>query len=473
MSQSSGKPPSSQRKLGSILSILTRALDHLRAASAFPSLAIAYSGGLDSAALLHAAAAYCRDNGIALYAFHVHHGLSPNADSWLAHCSASASAAGAFFDARRVNVAAIGSGTEASARKARYAALGDMCRAHGVPLLLTAHHLDDQAETVLLQLLRGSGPAGLSGMDASNFAESLLGDAVTVIARPLLDVSRAELVDYVNEHQIDYVDDESNQDRRFARNALRHQVMPALAAAFPGYQQRFARAASHAQSAQRLLAELGEQDLSMCLVDDAIDCRMLRALSTDRASNMLRHWFHVRGLAMPSTAWLAEMLVQATEARYETQMLVTHPECHIRRHRDRLYVTPKRAPLPAEREPGDEFIPPAHAFRWNGETSIEFPAHGGVLHIDTAEEGIDPEWLRAQQLEITFRRGGEKLKPAHNRPTRALKYHYQALDIPAWERTRLPIVHAGIHLVFAAGIGMDYHHMTSRPGVIFRWEATA
>lgn len=443
----------------------------MRGTSPIESLAVAYSGGLDSAALLHAASSYCRQHGIKLYAFHVHHGLSANADMWLTHCEARARAFGAQFEARRVTVKAAGSGTEASARKVRYAALGEMCRAHGVPVLLTAHHLDDQAETVLLQLLRGSGPAGMSGMDASNKAESLLGDAVTVIARPLLDVSRAELVEYVQQNEIEYVDDESNQDHRFARNALRHKVMPALAEAFPGYQQRFARAAAHAQSAQRLLAEMGEQDLAACLIGEAIDCAKLRALSHDRAANMLRHWFHVRGIAMPSTAWLHEMLVQAVEARYETQMLVTHPECLIRRHRDRLYITPKLAPLAAEREPGDDYIPPPHAFTWNGEASIDFPAYGGTLHIEAAEEGIDPDWLRGQALEISFRRGGERVKPAHNRPTKSLKYHYQALDIPAWERTRLPIVHAGIHLLFAAGIGMDCHHMTSRPGVVFRWEA--
>lgn len=471
MSPSGGSSASTPRKRGAIPSILTRALEALRAASPFPSLAVAYSGGLDSAALLHAAAGWCTRNGIELYAFHVHHGLSANADMWLAHCGTRATMLGARFEARRVTVAAAGSGTEASARKARYAALGEMCRAYEVPLLLTAHHLDDQAETVLLQLLRGSGPAGLSGMEMSNRAESLLGDDVTVIARPLLDVTRADLQAYVSEHDIEYIDDESNQDTRFARNALRHQVMPALEQAFPGYQQRFARAAAHAQSAQRLLREMGEQDLASCLVGDAIDCAKLRALSADRAANMLRHWFHQRGLAMPSTAWLAEMLEQAVEARYETQMLVTHPECHIRRHRDRLFITPRLAPLAAEREAGDDYIPPGQPFRWDGETSLAFPAYGGHLRIEMAEEGIDPAWLREQQLEISFRRGGERVKPAHNRPSRALKYHYQELDIPAWERSRLPIVHAGIHVLFAAGIGMDYHHMTSRPGLVFRWES--
>ena len=232
-----------------------RALDALRGDSAAP-LAIAYSGGLDSSALLHLAHAYGQERGVTVFAFHVHHGISPNADAWLAHCEARCVALGVRFEACRVVLEKSKSGVEAAARKLRYAALGAMCRSHGVPLMLTAHHLDDQAETLLLQLLRGSGTAGLSGMEAANSAPELLGNAELVMARPLLPVSREQLEAYVTAHAVAYVEDESNTHPRYARNALRHQVMPALAQAFPGYQERFARSAAHAQSAQRLLGEL-------------------------------------------------------------------------------------------------------------------------------------------------------------------------------------------------------------------------
>jgi tRNA(Ile)-lysidine synthase len=234
-------------------------------------------------------------------------------------------------------------------------------------------------------------------------------------------------------------------------------VMPALAQAFPGFQERFARSAAHAQSAQRLLAELADTDLAASLADGAIDVARLRAMSPERACNMLRHWFALQGLAMPSTAWLGEMLTQLVEARHDAQLLVTHPACHIRRHRDRLHITPKLADLAGMRDPDDEGVidKPGQAFRWQGEAQLAFPDYGGVLHFEPADTGFDAGWLRAQKLVIDFRKGGERLKLAPNRPTRGLKAHYQALDIPAWERGRLPIVSAGPHLLFAAGLGMD------------------
>lgn len=441
------------------------------------AIAIAYSGGLDSSVLLHLAAAYARAQGVALYAFHVHHGISDFADDWLAHCERQAAAQGATFDARRVILQKGKSGVEAAARKLRYAALGDMCALHGVTVMLTAHHLDDQAETVLLQLLRGAGTAGLSGMDAANAAPELLGNAHLVMMRPLLPVTRGALEAYAAEHAISWVEDESNTHPRYARNALRHQVMPALAQAFPGYQERFARSAAHAQSAQRLLTELAEQDLAMSLDGDCIDVAKLRAMSLDRAYNMLRHWFGTRGLRMPSTAWLHEMVTQLVEARYDAQLLVTHPDCHVRRHRDRLHITPKLDDLAGQRDPDDEgiFVKEGQRFVWRGEPRLAFPAYGGVLSFVAAEQGVTADWLRAQSLMIDFRKGGERLKPAHNRPTRALKYHYQACDVPAWERERLPIVSAGKDLLFAAGIGMDCHHFASAGGPLLqlRWESTA
>lgn len=435
-------------------------------------IAVALSGGLDSSALLHLAHAYAQQHELTLCAFHIHHGLSPNADAWLAHCERECGALGVSFEARRIQLQdQKKSGTEAAARKARYAALGALCREHHVQLLLTAHHLDDQAETVLLQLLRGSGPAGLSGMDAANTAAGLLQNDQLVMARPLLHAARKQLEAYAAQHGIQHIHDESNDDPRYARNALRQQVMPALEQHFPGFQERFARSAQHAQSATRLLAELAEQDLAATLDGDCLDISKLRALSEDRSYNLLRHWFATRGLSMPSTAWLSEMLTQLLEAKYDAQLLVTHPECHVRRYRDRLHLTPKLEELEGTRE--DQFDDkPGTQFVWNGESQLAFPAYGGILHFEPAEEGMEAEWLRAQPLLIEFRRGGERLKPAANRSTRPLKYHYQALNIPAWERGRLPVVKNSKELLFAAGVGMDCHNVSSGPGrIALRWQA--
>lgn len=425
--------------------------------------------------LLRLAHSWCGQAGIALHAFHVHHGLSQNADDWLAHCERSAAALGIGFDHRRVTIPNDGSGVEAAARKLRYAALGEMCRAHGADLLLTAHHLDDQAETVLLQLLRGSGPAGLAGMDADNRAPGLLGSADLAMARPLLSQSRAALEAYAADHGLTWVEDESNQDPRYTRNALRHQVMPALATSFPGFQARLARGAAHVASAQRLLIELAAQDLAACQEGDAIDLAYLAGLSADRVSNFMRHLFTVRGLAMPSTAWLNEMVAQLFSAREDAQLKVSHPGCLIRRHRGKLLLTPHLPDLAGMRDPDDIGVldKEGQSFRWQGEASIAFPDYGGVLHFEPAGQGFDPAWLRAQTLTIDFRKGGERLKPAANRPSRSLKAHYQALGVPAWERERLPTVSRDLDLLFAAGIGMDCRHWSAagREAIGLRWEA--
>jgi tRNA(Ile)-lysidine synthase len=429
------------------------------------AVAVAYSGGLDSSALLHLAYKYAGIHGVKLFAFHVHHGINPEADAWLKHCRDECGRLNIVFEARHVDILEHEkNGVEAAARICRYAALGELCQLHQVPVLLTAHHQDDQAETVLLQLLRGCGVAGLSGMNLVNAAPTLLGNNRVVMARPLLAVSRQELAHFVAVNEIPFVEDTSNIDTRYARNALRHRVMSLLAENFPGFQERFTRTAQHAQSAQKLLVELATQDLDACQKGGWIDIDLLRQLSTDRIDNLLRYWFGTRGLSMPSTAWLNELRVQLLEAKSDAQLCVTHPDCHIRRYKGRIIITPKfdvdaSAILP-------------QPFHWNGEGQIDFPSYNGTLHIEEAEEGIDSEWLRHQSLWMRYRQGGDRLKPAWNRPTKNLKYHYQSFDIPPWERERLPLVTANDQLLFAAGIGMDCHCLSkeTKKSFRFRWE---
>lgn len=455
------------RQAASLADAFERALGVIRArVSASESrMAVAYSGGLDSAALLHLAHEYATVHGIGLFAFHIHHGLSPNADAWLQHCEKDCVQRGIRFDARRVNLIERGrDGIEQAARISRYAALGELCRAHGVPLLITAHHQDDQAETVLLQLLRGSGVAGLSGMEIANTAPDLLGDSELIIGRPLLGVSRAELERFVAQQNIGHVEDESNSDFRYARNALRHNVMPSLDVFFPGFQKRIARSAQHAQSAQRLLTELAEQDLAACADGDCIDIEGLRRFGMDRIDNLLRHWFALRGVRMPSTTWLREMRTQLLDAKEDAQVRVTHPDCEIRRYRSRIHLTQRLDDASLQVLP--------IAFRWQGESFLHFPSYGGSLHFDPAAEGLDAAWLRTHEMQIRHRSGGETLKPAPNRPTRSLKHHYQALNIPAWERLRLPVIMANRELLYAAGIGMNWRNLPSGGAqvICLRWE---
>ncbi|MGE5652319.1 MAG: tRNA lysidine(34) synthetase TilS [Bacillota bacterium] len=433
-----------------------------------PSIAVAYSGGLDSSALLHLAKRYAAARDIVLFAFHVHHGISANADAWQAHCERECQQLGIRFDARRVSLEERSRhGLEQAARLGRYAALGELCRIHGVRLLLTAHHLDDQAETILLQLLRGCGVAGMSGMELVASAPDLVGDSSLRVARPLLDIARVDLERFVAACNIDYVEDESNTDPRYARNALRHHVMPALFTYFPGYQARFARSAQHAQSAQRLLDEMAASDLAECRDGEGIDIGRLKSFNPDRIDNLLRYWLALSGVRMPSTSWLGEMRAQLFEAREDAQVCVSLPDGDIRRHRDKVMLTPRAMRVPPQ-------APPLR-FQWRGEDWLDFRSYRGRLHFESGADGIDAEWLAVQDLVLGYRRGGEMLKSARNRPTRSLKHHYQALDIPAWERSNLPLVHtASGQLLFAAGIGLNWRDLPSGSArrICLRWEAT-
>lgn len=445
-----------ERALGVILARVSASTDRI---------AVAYSGGLDSAALLHLSSVYARTHGLELFAFHIHHGLSKNADHWLAHCERECVALGVRFDACRIQLEAKKrDGVEQAARTRRYAALGELCRHHEVPVLLTAHHQDDQAETILLQLLRGAGLAGLSGMATMNDASSLLGAQTPVLARPLLGMTRTELEAFVARRDIRHVEDESNEDTRYSRNALRHKVAPVLRAHFPGYQHCLARTAEHAQAAQRLLEELAMLDWRICGDGERIDLARFRELGEDRQDNLLRYWFSRHGLRMPSTAWLQEAKVQLLDASDDAQVRVIHPDCEVRRHRGRACLI--------SREDTSRLRAVPQVFRWSGELSISFDAFGGTLYFDTAEEGVDADWLAAQDLEIRHRQGGERLKLAAARPTRSLKQHYQALDIPVWERQRLPVILAGGQLIFAAGIGMSHGAASESPRnpIRLRWE---
>jgi tRNA(Ile)-lysidine synthase len=428
------------------------------------SVAIAYSGGLDSAVLLHLAHAYAASRGLQLHAFHVHHGLSPNADEWLRHCDQQCTRLGVPFEARRVTLDGMrGQGVEQAARTARYAALGELCQFHSIPLLLTAHHLDDQAETVLLQLFRGSGVAGLSGMEEANKAPGLLGNARLVVGRPLLGMTRAALEEFAAAHAVSHVDDESNADPRYARNALRHRVMPTVAKHFSGYQERIARSASHARAAQRILDEVAVQDLEHCRDGESLRLSSLRSLSEDRCNNLLRYWFASQGLRMPASAWLDEMRIQLFNAKDDARIRVTHADGEIHRHRDRIVLT--------RRFDDRDLQMPAIDFRWNGEDHHRFDRFRGTLHFERTHRGLDPAWLRQQALQLRFRRAGDRLKLAGNRPTRSLKQHYQALGVPHWERERLPIVTVEDRMLYAAGIGMHWQgpHCERDDGIALRW----
>lgn len=425
------------------------------------ALAVAYSGGRDSTALLHLMQHYASQHGYALFAFHVHHGISPAADDWLLHCQQTCAALQIPFYFERVQLDPNHS-IEAGARKARYAALGRMCLSHQVRLLLTAHHQDDQAETVLLQLLRGTGLA--VGMERLRLAPSLLGTDQVCLARPLLDLARSDLCGWLADAAIPFVDDGSNYDPRYARSALRTLIVPHLAREFPGFQQRLVRNAQHAQSAQRLLQQLAELDWQRYRTHAgagvqhyALPMAALSELNLDRVQNLLRYWLAQRGARMPASAWLAQLIAQLQAARDDAQVCIDYADAQFHRHRDHIYLAPR---WQAASEPLQ--------FQWQGETELCFAKwHGKLQFRQAAQEewGVDVAVLRSKVLQLRYRDGGERIKLAANRPSRSLKQHYQSHDVPGWLRPRLPLLYfadennAVKDLLFVAGLGVAAQYL--------------
>lgn len=463
--------------------VLERALDEIlarvfasvpagspAASTAAPIIAVAYSGGLDSSVLLHLMQKIAAARGVVLHALHVHHGLSPNADAWERHCRDQARKLDTPFSAARVQVSSSDPrGVEQAARVARYQQLGAMCRQLGAAVLLTAHHQNDQAETVLLQMMRGAGLPGLSGMPLLQQSSELLGN-VTALARPLLGVPRAALERVARQLNLSYVEDESNADLRYRRNGMRHQVFPVLEAEFPGFSSRLTRVATHLQAAQRLLQDLAQIDLANCAIGDAkehscgaLNVAELKKLSAERADNLLRHWLYRQGVDLPSTTRLDEIRWQMFGAAADMHPFFDFGPVQLRRVKNRLELQPAVHGVPTV-----EIV-----LNWHGQQTLDVPEWNGRLHFElNGGPGLAPDSLRAQSLLIRPRLGSERLKVGLNRPSRNLKQLFQERAIPSWQRPQLPLIYLGAQLVFVAGLGMDSRSAIMSPGVILRWQPT-
>lgn len=459
----------SLNKEGGVAAAYERALGAIlaRVAVSGPALriGIAFSGGLDSSVLLHLASQHAKAHNVALTAFHIHHGLSPHADNWMAHCAREAAACSVPMLSRNVSPGdGGGRGVEEAARIARYRALGELCRETGCSLLLTAHHQDDQAETVLLQLLRGAGLPGLSGMAQFQPSHDLLGDGVA-LGRPLLGLRRAELETFGRQAGLSHVTDESNADPRYRRNALRQDVAPVLERHFPGFAPLVARSAGHVQSAQALLQELAEIDLAACRAADwsaPLYVPALQTLSARRADNLLRHWLYRNRVQLPSASRLEEIRSQMLGAAGDMHPFFDFGPMTLRRIGSRLELhprvgTPPEAPV---------------ALHWQGESELPVPAWRGRLVLEPTDGlGISREELQRHRLMLHPRTGQERLKVAANRPSRSLKALYQEADIAPWRRLWSPLLYLNGALVFVAGLGMDVRHAAMGNAMLLRWES--
>lgn len=413
-------------------------------------LTLALSGGVDSVVLLDILARLCGPLGFSLSALHVNHQISPNAGEWARFCAGLCARCGIPLDVAKVIVPRHGESLEAAAREARYREFAK-ARADFVVL---AQHRDDQAETLLLQLLRGAGVAGAAAMPE-------LSDARPRLLRPLLDISRAELEAYAKAHGLSWVEDESNLDTRFDRNFLRHRVFPLLSERFPACGTTLSRAARHFAESARLLDELAELDARDAVRESALDVAVLNVLSPARAKNLLRYWLAERGAPPPNSARLEEMRRQLTEARRDAQIRIGLGEVEIRRFQGFAHVVPV---LP---------VPHADFSRtWLGEEELTLPELGGMLRFQRVEgKGIGLARLEATAVTICLRRGGERLRPDCKRPTRSLKNLLQEAQLPPWRRETLPLIWRGEELAAVPGIGVEceFQAKPGEAGLMLEW----
>ncbi|MEK6685935.1 MAG: tRNA lysidine(34) synthetase TilS [Pseudomonadota bacterium] len=402
-------------------------------------LTIALSGGIDSVVLLHLLASLSQHMHFTLSAVHVNHGISSNATLWSQFCCNLCHTYDipiyiAYLQIKKES----GISLEANAREERYRIFNQL----QTDYVVLAQHLDDQAETLLLQLFRGAGIKGLSAMPV---VRKQFSDTAPQLLRPLLEVSRSRIEAYAHENKLNWMNDESNDSIAFNRNFLRHKILPLLKERYPNYPKTLLRTSRHLSEASSLLDELAEIDIGNCLVSGKLKVSNIRKLSFPRAKNLLRHTLLQRGANLPSTAKLDDILSQLLSAGSGSQLHINFGNTEIRCYKDALYILSRKIP---SKEPIQ--------ISWCGEAFLALKHPTGSIHFtQVRNQGISPQRMMHEPIMICLRSGGERFMPACNRPRRSLKNLLQEASIPPWERNTLPLLFCGEKLVWVPGIGID------------------
>lgn len=413
-------------------------LSQLQKLQCTDQIVVAYSGGLDSTVLLHALAELRDQQKLAgLIAVHVNHGLSPDAQAWQVHCEAQCARLGIPLQIEQVEVLVESRGLEDAAREARYAALSRHLGAHSS--LLTAQHQDDQAETVLLRLLRGSGLRGLGAMQETR----AIGAARLV--RPLLAWPRADLLEYAQRRRLHWIEDGSNRDLALDRNYLRHQVMPALARRWPEYAASIACSAGLMQQADKALGGQAKTDLRRAGAERGmLPVSWLAGQPESMQGGLLQEWARMLGLPVPGARAICEVLEHVLGAgkdrNPEVQWGASGTRAQLRRYRDQLYLSGRQAPHD-----------PKCRIPWDVAPSTRLPDGSSITAQRRLGKGVAESLLVAGATEIRFRQGGERCRPAGRPGSHPLKKILQERAVPPWERDRIPMIYRDNQLIAAAG----------------------
>ena len=407
------------------------------------SMTVALSGGVDSVVLLHHLYQLQKTQNFTLKASHVHHGLSKNADKWVKFCEKLCTKLSIPLDVNYVKLPQKKSlGIEGEARQLRYEKLLQS----QTDLVVLAHHEDDQAETFLLQLIRGAGVKGLSSM--AYF------DATRRLWRPLLNTSRFDIESYAKKHKLKWIEDESNQNIDFDRNFIRSKVLPILKNRFNHIIKVISRSSAHLAEAQNLLDDLAKLDLKNALKSinykHKLQVKTLDKLSNARAKNVLRYWLEINHQMMPSKDLLDELLRQVLTAKKDATIKIYLSKFYeICRFQDEIYIVPK-----------NKNIQKKYEMIWSGESEIILPNGQKLTFKKVKGRGINLKFLRDQKLKIRNRQGGEFFKPDSKRPTKKIKQLLQESDLPPWERENLPLIFVGDELAALPNFGVDIKFQT-------------
>jgi len=389
---------------------------------------LAYSGGVDSRVLLH----LLSQLDLPVRAVYVDHGLQAVSKQWAEHCQQICAQLNIPFTSITVDATAQrGESPEAAARRARYQALATLVEANDC--VLTAQHADDQAETFLLQLMRGAGAAGLSAMPfAQVFHHGWL-------LRPLLDIPQQDILNIARSENLSWVDDPSNVDERFDRNYLRQTIFPALTKSWPQTAKIMTRAAQQQAENQMLLEALAVQDLGLAKMTTVLPVEKLVQLDEPRQRNALRYWLEQNQLRMPSRAVMQQILSQLLHGRDDAEACVRWDDVALYCYRKQLHLQ-KTVKHDA-----------AQVLSWNGRQPLVIASLKQQLVFEkTINTGLLPE-ISGQALQVRFRQGGEKIKPAGQPHTHTLKNLFQQQGVPPWLRDRIPLLYLNNELIAVCG----------------------
>jgi tRNA(Ile)-lysidine synthase len=439
-------------------------------------LTVALSGGVDSVVLLDLLGPLSAQMQFSLSAIHVNHGISGNADKWSEFCRDLCRSRSIPLKIARLKISrGPGVSLEALARDERYRVFGKL----KTDYVVLAQHLDDQAETLLLQLLRGAGVKGLGAMPVvRDLALEIKKQAIATwtpepsrnlprILRPILEVSRREIEDYAREHALQWITDESNDNLSFDRNFLRHEFFPLLETRFPAYRTTFLRTSRHMAEASALLDELAEADADACLVQGKLHIEDLRKLGFLRAKNLLRYTLAQQGAILPSTTRLEEILRQLLSSRQDAKLSISFGNAEVRCFKGVVHVRHTGASRTMS-SPATEW-----QLAWHGEKQLVIDKLGGTLEfVPRKGAGISLQKLSENAVTIRPRQGGERLRPDRKRPRRSLKNLLREASLPPWEREMLPLIFSGEHLICIPGIGVDcdFRAIAEEPGLMVEWQ---